>query len=90
MVLARLLRLVLVLAVVGLVLVLFFYAFLVALVVAPILALLFFFFGRKVGKVWVVGDLGPSPGAPGSHHSPPVIDHDPDALGPKVPPENKP
>ena len=90
MVLARLLRLVLVLAVVGLVLVLFFYAFLVALVVAPILALLFFFFGRKSGKVWIVGHPGPSPHGPASPHAPPVIDHDPDALGPNPPAENKP
>lgn len=85
MVIARLFRLVLALAVVALVLVLFFYAFLAALIVTPILALLFFFFGRKVGTVWVVGRPPPQPGGPASSRAPPVIDHDPNDL-----PENKP
>lgn len=87
MVIARLFRLVLALAVVALVLILFFYAFVAALIVAPILALLFFFFGRKVGPVWVVGRPDPrqEPGAPAASRAPPVIDHDPNDL-----PEDKP
>lgn len=81
MILARLLRLAVVLAIVAAVLVLFVYAFLAALVVVPVLALLFFLFGRRYGNVWVVGDPAFRRGQDGKR-APPVIDHDPNDLPP--------
>jgi hypothetical protein len=91
---ARILRLAVVLAIVVAVCVLLFYAFLAALILVPILALLFFLFGRKIGTVWVVGqppaDRPPydrpvnDAGAPGHRPPPPVIEHDPNDL-----PENR-
>lgn len=83
MILARLLRVAFALAVAAVVLVLFAYAFLAALIVVPILALLFFLFGRRYGNVWVIGGAprrGEPPG--GQRHAPPVIDHDPNDLPP--------
>ncbi len=85
---ARIFRLAFVLAVVAVVLVLFAYAFLAALILVPVLALLFFLFGKKYGNVWVVGD--PSFRRAQDPHgqearSPPVIDHDPNDLPPTAP-----
>ena len=64
------------------VLVLFAYAFLAALIVVPVLALLFFLFGKKYGNVWVVGGTPFRPGEPPDdrRRGPPVIDHDPNDL----------
>ena len=78
---ARMIRVAFVLAVVAVVLVLFVYAFLAALIVVPVLALLFFVFGKRYGNVWVVssGSMPPGPQRPGQR-PPPVIDHDPHAL----------
>lgn len=86
MILARILRLVFVLATVAVVLVLFAYAFLAALILVPVLALLFFLFGKKYGNVWVVGagPVRPERRPDGQRHTPPVIDHDPNDL-----PENR-
>lgn len=78
--LARILRLVVVLAVVAVVLVLFAYAFLAALILVPILALLFFLFGKKYGNVWVVGDPRARRADSSGAKPPPVIDHDPNDL----------
>lgn len=72
----RLVTLFLVLA--GLVL-LFFYAFVAALFITPILFVLFYFFGRKIMVQWTVvrpnQPHGPGPGRQG-----PAIDHDPSDL----------
>lgn len=80
---ARIFRLAFILAVVAVVLVLFAYAFLAALILVPVLALLFFLFGKKYGNVWVVGSSG-FQSAEQPHESagsrPLVIDHDPNAL----------
>ena len=89
---ARILRLALVLAVVALVSVLFVYAFLAALIVIPVLGVLFFLFGRRIGGVWVVSRPGVSPNRDQSHsrpHAPPVIDHDPNDLPIPPAPEDK-
>lgn len=75
---ARIFRLAFVLAIVAVVLVLFVYAFLAALIVVPVLALLFFLFGKRYGNVWVVG--GPARPQGGGREPPPVIDHDPNDL----------
>ncbi|MBX7199037.1 MAG: hypothetical protein K1X51_06630 [Rhodospirillaceae bacterium] len=79
---ARILRVAFALAIAAVVLVLFAYAFLAALIVVPVLALLFFLFGKKYGNVWVVGGAPIRPGeSPGDQrHTPPVIDHDPNDL----------
>ena len=84
---ARLLRLVVLLALAVAVALLVFYAFIAALIILPIVLLLFFLFGRKVGtrfgNVWVVGGAPQAPPhrpAPGSG---PLIDHDPADLPPK-------
>ncbi len=62
--------------------ILFFYAFLAALIITPILFLLFYLFGRKPTVEWWVVRNGPRPGSqPGL-----VIDHDPADL----PPADKP
>jgi hypothetical protein len=78
----RLFIFVLVLAALG---ILFFYAFVAALILTPILFVLFYLFGRKQNVQWWVvrnGEAQPRP-----HSNPrgqgPVIDHDPDALPPK-------
>ena len=75
----RLFIFVLVLAALG---ILFFYAFVAALVLTPILLLLFFLFGRKANLQWTVVRPGTQPGRqyPGQG---PIIDHDPDTLPPK-------
>jgi hypothetical protein len=83
--LARILRLAIVVVVAAGVLVLFAYAFLAALILIPVLGLLFFLFGKKYGNVWVVGD--PTFGRshrrpPPAGRPPPVIDHDPNDLPP--------
>jgi len=57
---------------------LFFYAFVVALIVTPIVFILLYFFGRKTNLQWTVvrpGDVGHRPPGQG-----PVIDHDPNDL----------
>lgn len=86
---ARILRLAIVVVVAVGVLVLFAYAFLAALILVPVLGLLFFLFGKKYGNVWVVGDPGFRPGSgrgdtrPPAGRRPPVIDHDPNDLPPR-------
>jgi hypothetical protein len=85
MIVARILRLAFVLAVVAVVLVLFAYAFLAALILVPVLALLFFLFGKKYGNVWVVGGPGfrrENTRSRDGKSPPPVIDHDPNDLPP--------
>jgi hypothetical protein len=57
---------------------LFFYAFLAALIVTPILFVLFWLFGRKSGVQWVVRTGSRAPPGQG-----PIIDHDPTALPPQ-------
>jgi hypothetical protein len=78
----RLFIFVLVLAALG---ILFFYAFIAALILTPILFVLFYLFGRKQNvQWWVVRNGGTDPRPRG--HGPaqgPIIDHDPDALPPK-------
>jgi hypothetical protein len=72
---------VVVLVLVGLAL-LFFYAFVAALIVTPILFVLFWLFGRKSVVQWTV--VRPDGYPRGQHHRPgPVIDHDPDDLPPQ-------
>jgi len=62
--------------------ILFFYAFVAALIITPILFVLFYFFGRKqMAGVWVVrrdGQYGPQQRSGAG----PVIDHDPNDLPP--------
>ncbi len=63
--------------------VLFFYAFIAALIITPILFVLFYFFGRKSNIKWTVvrtGDFQQRPGSPSQ--GPVVIDHDPNDLPP--------
>jgi hypothetical protein len=65
--------------------VLFFYAFVAALILTPILFVLFWLLGRKANIQWTVvrpGDFARRPPGRG-----PVIDHDPDDL---PPPADKP
>ena len=58
--------------------ILFFYAFVAALIITPILFLLFFLFGRKPAvQWWVVRTQSRASSQPG-----PVIDHDPNDLPP--------
>jgi hypothetical protein len=80
------LRLVILLFVLGGLVVLFAYAFVTALIVAPIVLLLLFLFGRKpMAGLWVMTQNGRGPGRP-SPHAPsqgPVIEHDPDDLPPR-------
>lgn len=78
--LARILRLVVVLTIVAAVIVLFIYAFLAALIAVPVFLLLFFLFGRRIGTVWVVGQPMRSGDEPAHRPPPPVIDHDPHDL----------
>ena len=59
--------------------VLFFYAFVAALIITPILFVLFYFFGRKNMVQWTVVRPGQSHG-PGPERQGPVIDHDPNDL----------
>ncbi len=73
----RLFVFVIILAALG---ILFFYAFVAALIVTPILLLLFFLFGRKANVQWTVVRPGEAPRPPGYGT---VIEHDPDALPPK-------
>jgi hypothetical protein len=78
----RLFIFVLVLAALG---ILFFYAFVAALILTPILLLLFFLFGRNKNVQWWVvrnGQTGPRPQSSPRGQGP-IIDHDPDALPPK-------
>ena len=66
--------------------VLFFYAFIAALIITPILFVLFWLMGRKTNIQWTVirpGDFSRRPPQQG-----PVIDHDPDDLQP--PPKENP
>jgi len=58
--------------------ILFFYAFVAALIITPILFLLFFLFGRKPTVEWWVVRRGPHPGS----QTDLVIDHDPADLPP--------
>ena len=93
--LARILRLAVVLAIVAAVFVLFIYAFLAALIAVPVFLLLFFLFGRRIRTVWVVGQPMRSGDEPTHRPPPPVIDHDPhDLPHQNLPlrdlPENKP
>jgi len=77
----RLFIFVLVLAALG---ILFFYAFVAALVITPILLLLFFLFGRKANVQWWVVSPGEGPRQPRQYSGQgPIIEHDPDALPPK-------
>jgi hypothetical protein len=62
--------------------ILFFYAFIAALIIMPILLLLFFLFGRKVNLQWTVIRPGQTPPHGQNPGQGPVIDHDPDALLP--------
>ncbi len=71
----RLFVFVVVLAALGL---LFFYAFIAALIITPILFVLFWLFGRKPVVQWVVR-TGPRAGAGQG----PIIDHDPNAFPPR-------
>jgi hypothetical protein len=87
--LARIVRLAVILAIVAVVLVLFVYAFLAALVVVPVLLLLFFLFGRRIKTVWGVGQPMSKGREPAERSAPPVIDHDPNDLPPQDLPENK-
>lgn len=76
--LAAFLRLFVLIAVIAALGILFFYAFIAALIVTPILFVLFWLFGRKSGVQWVVRTGPRAPSGPGM-----VIDHDPDALPPR-------
>ncbi len=58
---------------------LFFYAFVAALIITPILFVLFYFFGRKNMVQWTVVRPG-QPHGPGPERQGPVIDHDPNDL----------
>ncbi|MBY0509496.1 MAG: hypothetical protein K2P94_05020 [Rhodospirillaceae bacterium] len=59
---------------------LFLASLVVALIITPVLALLFYFFGRKqMAGVWVVRRGGAYQQRPGQG---PVIDHDPSDLPP--------
>ena len=58
--------------------ILFFYAFVAALIITPILFLLFFIFGRKPAVQWWVVRNQQGASAPRG----PVIDHDPNDLPP--------
>jgi hypothetical protein len=60
--------------------ILFFYAFIAALIITPILFLLFYFFGRKSIVSWTVVRSGGFQQQPRSQG--PVIDHDPNDLPP--------
>ena len=68
---------VVVLVLVGLAL-LFFYAFIAALIITPILFVLFWLFGRK-SVAWTVVRPDAHPHEP-RHRPGPVIDHDPNDL----------
>ena len=76
--LAALFRLVILFLVLAGLALLFFYAFVAALIVTPILFLMFFLFGRKSMVQWTVVRPG-QPGA-GPERQGPVIDHDPNDL----------
>jgi hypothetical protein len=67
-----------VLAIAGLA-ILFFYAFVAALIITPILFVLFYFLGRRQNVVWWTVQRGNHPPRPGQG---PVIDHDPNDLPP--------
>jgi hypothetical protein len=67
-----------VLAIAGLA-ILFFYAFVAALIITPILFVLFYFLGRKQNAVWWTVQRGTHTQRPGQG---PVIDHDPNDLPP--------
>lgn len=62
--------------------ILFFYAFVAALILTPILLLLFFLFGRRARVNWFV--VRPSQQGQGRGEGP-VIDHDPNDLPPQNP-----
>ncbi len=64
--------------------VLFFYAFIAALIVTPILFVLFWLFGRKSMVQWTVVRPGAYPQEQ-PRRSGPVIEHDPNDL-PREPP----
>ena len=78
--LARILRLAVILAIVAVVFVLFVYAFLAALILVPVLLLLFSLFGRRIRTKWVVGQPMSGAGESMAKYAPPVIDHDPNDL----------
>ena len=84
---AAILRLFILVMVAAGIIILFAYAFVAALIITPILFLLFYIFGRKNAGQWFVvrrgsyqtsENQGPRPQRPG-----PVIDHDPNDLPPK-------
>ncbi len=79
---AALFRLVIFFVVLAGVAVLFIYAFVAALIITPILFVLFYIFGRKNMVQWTVVRPGGAPHAqhPGAQHQGPVIDHDPNDL----------
>jgi hypothetical protein len=61
---------------------LFFYAFVAALIITPILFVLFYIFGRKSMVQWTIvrPDGAPQSQHPGAQRQGPVIDHDPNDL----------
>ena len=61
--------------------ILFFYAFIAALIITPILFVLLYLFGRKANLQWTVMRRGQPHTAPRREHGP-VIDHDPNDLPP--------
>ncbi len=62
---------------------LFVYAFFIAIVVAPIVAIALFLLGRKQNvRSWVVR-TGPGFSPDPRRHNPPIIDHDPNDLPPR-------
>ncbi len=75
--LARFFRLFVLVMVFAGVAILFAYAFVAALILTPILLLLFFLFGRRARVNWLVVHPGQQPQRPGEG---PVIDHDPNDL----------
>ncbi len=62
--------------------ILFFYAFVAALIITPILFLLFYLFGRKSTVQWFVVRNGQQAGPQAGQQRGPVIDHDPNDLPP--------
>jgi hypothetical protein len=89
--LAAILRLFILVMVVAGIVILFVYAFVAALIITPILFLLFYFFGRNTAREWYVvrrgqyrrpEDMNPEQGQRPQRPGP-VIDHDPNDLSPK-------
>ena len=78
--LAALFRLVILFLVLAGMALLFFYAFVAALFITPILFVLFYFFGRKNMVQWTVVRPGQPSQPQGPGRQGPVIDHDPNDL----------